>query len=305
MEMSQKKSTTYELCEELFKRCQNRYKDVFEKYETGAILSLDPWSAESNGKVINSGGGLSLVVDGQVLERAACSFSSVGGVMNEKQSSKIFGVEKKTEFRATGVSIIVHPQNPNVPSYHANLRYLETDHASWFGGGCDLTPYYIFDEDIKFFHSQFVKPCEDFKKGAYLEYKENCDQYFYLPHRKERRGVGGIFFDYLNKEKEFSDAQCIHFVEKLSETFPATYDELISRNINKIWTEKQREFQLWRRGRYVEFNLLYDRGTIFGLETGGRVESILSSMPGIVKWKYNYEVEHGSEEERLMKMVRV
>lgn len=307
MVLSQNKSTSYILCESIFKDCQQKFKSVYQKHDQFALATLDPWevneSAVKESTVLNYGGGVSLVIDGESLERASCGFSSVGGTMNEKLSKKIFGIEKPTSFFATGVSVIVHPMNPNVPSFHANLRFLETDTGSWFGGGCDLTPYYLVDEDVVYFHEQLKLTCEEFNPGSYQEYKEYCDRYFYLPHRKERRGVGGIFFDYLNRNNEIGFEKCLDFIKKLSVLFPSIYDEIITRNIKKSWTEKQREFQLWRRGRYVEFNLLYDRGTAFGLETGGRVESILSSMPPLVKWKYNYKVEAGSEEERLLKVV--
>jgi coproporphyrinogen III oxidase len=201
-----------------------------------------------------------------------------------------------TEFFATGISLVFHPRSPMVPAVHANFRYLERGDAQWFGGGTDLTPYYPYDEDAVHFHRTIKLACDRHDRDFYVRFKKWCDEYFTLKHRGEMRGVGGIFFDYLegNRERNFA------FVQDAGNTFLDAYLPTVKRRMNEPYGERERQYQLYRRGRYVEFNLLYDRGTIFGLETRGRTESILMSLPPLVRWVYDFRPEPGSREEKAL-----
>jgi coproporphyrinogen III oxidase len=200
-----------------------------------------------------------------------------------------------------GVSLVLHPQNPYAPTSHANVRFFIAEKASeepiwWFGGGFDLTPYYGFDEDVVHWHSEARNACLPFGDDVYPKYKKWCDEYFYMKHREEPRGVGGLFFDDLN---EGGFDQSFAFMQSVGDAFSKAYFPIVERRKDVPFSERERNFQLHRRGRYVEFNLIYDRGTLFGLQSGGRTESILMSMPPEVRWSYRFEVEEGSEEERL------
>lgn len=204
-------------------------------------------------------------------------------------------------FQALGVSLVIHPHNPYVPTSHANVRFFIAEKEGedpiwWFGGGFDLTPYYGNDEDCISWHQTSKAACDPFGDNVYDKYKKWCDDYFYLKHRNEPRGVGGLFFDDLN---EWSFDKCFEFMQSVGNAYIQAYRPIVQKRKNEEYSELQRDFQLYRRGRYVEFNLVYDRGTLFGLQSGGRTESILMSLPPLVKWRYNWQPEEGSEEAKL------
>jgi coproporphyrinogen III oxidase len=205
------------------------------------------------------------------------------------------------EFFATGISLVIHPCNPMVPTVHMNLRYFEMDDgASWFGGGTDLTPYYLYEEDAQHFHRVLKTACDKHSTEYYPRFKKWCDEYFFIKHRNELRGIGGIFFDYLKG----SNDSLFSFVNDVGAAFLPSYIPLVERRMDEPYTEEHRNWQLLRRGRYVEFNLVYDRGTLFGLETGGRIESILMSLPPFVSWKYDHRPKTGSAEAELTAVLR-
>ena len=201
-----------------------------------------------------------------------------------------------------GVSLVIHPRNPMVPTSHANVRFFvaekkDAEPVWWFGGGFDLTPYYGFKEDCKHWHQTAKQACDPFGDDVYRRYKEWCDDYFYLKHRQETRGIGGLFFDDLN---EWPYETCFDFMRSVGDAFIQAYRPIVQKRKSLSYTGQQREFQLYRRGRYVEFNLVYDRGTLFGLQSGGRTESILMSLPSLVSWKYDWQPRAGTEESKLV-----
>ncbi len=227
------------------------------------------------------------------------NFSSIQSQFKPEFAHQIPG--EGLDFAATGVSLVLHPWNPHQPTVHANFRYLSRGESkSWFGGGADLTPYYLYPEDAVHFHRTWKDSCDRHPAVAdFARFKKWCDEYFYLPHRKETRGVGGIFFDYL----ESSPEETFAFVRDAGESFLPAYLPIAERRKDAPFTPAQRDFQLYRRGRYVEFNLIYDRGTVFGLKTGGRIESILMSLPLTAKWLYDWKPEPGSEEAKLYEVI--
>jgi coproporphyrinogen III oxidase len=269
-----------------FASLQDRICRALEEADGNAHFREDEWSREGGG-----GGRTRIMEDGAVFEKAGVNFSAVEGELPEAFAAKIELGEGRSFF-ATGVSLVLHPHNPHVPTVHANFRYLEKGDAAWFGGGTDLTPYYPVRGDVIHFHQTLKDACDRHDPNYYPRFKKWCDDYFFIKHRQETRGVGGIFFDYLQGNLESLFA----FVQDVGEAFLPAYLPILNVRKDSLYTEREREFQLLRRGRYVEFNLVYDRGTIFGLETRGRTESILMSLPPLARWTYDYHPQEGTPE---------
>jgi coproporphyrinogen III oxidase len=252
------------------------------------------------------GGGRSRVLtDGKVFEQAGVNFSHVMGNSLPRSATEKRPELEGRSFVAMGVSLVIHPKNPYVPTTHANVRFFiaekpDSDPIWWFGGGFDLTPYYPFKEDVIHWHKITKQACDEIDSTYYEKYKKWCDKYFYLPHRQETRGVGGIFFDDFPEQRNINSFDHgFNFIKSVGTHFIPAYIPIVQKRKNTKFGERERDFQLYRRGRYVEFNLVYDRGTLFGLQTGGRTESILMSLPPLVKWKYNWHPEAGSDEAKL------
>ena len=253
-------------------------KDIEEIEGKKNLIKTKTWE---RGKNKNEGGGeFRILKNGKVFEKVGVNFSEVYGKFPKEYKDKIPGINKNMNFWASGISIVMHMKNPHVPAMHFNTRYIYTSHG-WFGGGMDVTPCMKDNKLKNWFHNELKKSCNRHNKNYYKKYKEWCDRYFYLPHRKEKRGIGGIFFDYKKDswEKDFA------FVRDVGITFKKIFREIIIKKNKKKWTKKDKEIQSLKRGRYVEFNLLYDRGTKFGLQTDGNVEAILMSLPPLAKWK--------------------
>ena len=278
-----------EKIEAYFTKLQDRITNAIEEVD-GNVFREDTWTREGGG-----GGRTRVLEEGRVFEKAGVNFSSVHGNLPEQFAAKI-PRGSGTEFFATGISLVFHPRSPMVPAVHANFRYLEKGDADWFGGGTDLTPCYPYEEDAVHFHRTIKLACDRHDRDFYVRFKKWCDEYFILKHRGEMRGIGGIFFDYLEGDRESNFA----FVQDAGNTFLDAYLPIVKRRMNEPYGERERQYQLYRRGRYVEFNLLYDRGTIFGLETRGRTESILMSLPPLVRWVYDFRPEPGSREEKAL-----
>jgi coproporphyrinogen III oxidase len=288
---------------ELYQSIQSHICTGLEKLDGQATFRTDEWKRPDI-KGEHGGGGVTRILsEGRVFEKAGVNFSAVQGTMPKEFAAKLGGPPEDVPFFATGVSLVIHPHSPMVPTTHANWRYLELGDKAWFGGGSDLTPYYLFEEDAVHFHSVLKKVCDAHSPDYYARFKKGCDTYFYLPHRKETRGIGGIFYDYLGRDEQVDPEKILAFSSDLGFGFTEQYLPIVERRMNLPFTEKEKNFQLVRRGRYVEFNLLYDRGTHFGLQTGGRIESILMSLPAVVHWEYCHTVEPGSREEQLIKVL--
>ena len=248
------------------------------------------------------GGGRSRVMEeGRVFEKAGINFSHVYGDGLPASATAHRPELAGRSFEALGVSLVIHPRNPYVPTSHANVRFFiaekqGADPVWWFGGGFDMTPYYGFSEDCVHWHATAKQACDPFGEDVYARYKKWCDEYFYLKHRNEPRGIGGLFFDDLN---EWGFDKSFEFMQSVGDSYLKAYQPIVAKRKNTEYNERERDFQLYRRGRYVEFNLVYDRGTLFGLQTGGRTESILMSLPSLVKWRYNWQPDAGSKEAEL------
>jgi len=278
---------------------QKEIVSSLEKIDGNEKFKSDYWHRKKGG------GGLTMVIEnGSVFEKGGVNVSKVHGKLPESMS-KMLKVNN-SDFFACGISIVIHPKNPMVPTVHANWRYFELykDDGSladaWFGGGQDLTPYYLFEEDATHFHKVCKTACDKHHPSFYPKYKEACDRYFWNAHRDEARGVGGLFFDYLKETDVQSLEQWYEFVTGVGDSFINAYVPIVEKRKNLEYTDQQRDWQEIRRGRYVEFNLVHDKGTLFGLRTNGRIESILMSLPPHVQWQYNHSPEAGSDEDKLL-----
>ena len=285
----------------LFKNIQNHICQELEKADGSGQFMEDTWQRPGGG------GGISRVMrHGKVIEKGGVNYSAVWGKTPEKLS-KSFGLTNGN-FYATGVSIVLHPENPMVPIIHMNIRYFEMDNgAYWFGGGIDLTPHYVDKKDASFFHCKLKAVCDKHDETYYPEFKEWADDYFFIKHRNETRGIGGIFFDRLSETEGlegFSKKQRLEFVKDVGLAFAPIYTHFMKKNRKMPYGEKEKEWQALRRGRYVEFNLVHDKGTKFGLETNGRTESILMSLPANANWEYNYTPQKGSKEAKTLSLLK-
>lgn len=279
---------------EYFQQMQDQICQGLEEIDGTGRFREDRWDREGGG-----GGRTRVLSGGSVFEKAGVNFSEVFGQLSPEFSAQIPG--EGHNFTATGISLVLHPRSPRVPTVHANFRFLTKGDRKWFGGGADLTPYYPRREDVVHFHRVWKAVCTRHAPPVdYARFKKWCDDYFYLKHRNEPRGVGGIFFDYLEGDLN----RLLDFVRDAGGHFLEAYLPIVYRRKDEPYEERHRAFQEFRRGRYVEFNLIYDRGTIFGLKTGGRVESILMSLPPVVRWHYDYQPEPGSEEATLYEFLK-
>ena len=274
---------------------QDQICEALKKEDADLSIHEDSWSRDEGG------GGRSRAMEGKIFEKAGVNFSDVQGPELPKSATASRPELAGRKFRAMGVSLVIHPTNPHIPTSHANVRFFhaekqDTEPIWWFGGGFDLTPYYGKKEDAIHWHRMAKAACDPFGETYYTAFKQGCDDYFSLPHRNEQRGIGGLFFDdFCEQNFDFS----FHLMRSVGDHFIPAYLPIVKRRLNDPWTEAQREFQLYRRGRYVEFNLLWDRGTKFGIQSGGRTESILMSLPPLVRWKYNWQPEAGTAEAEL------
>jgi coproporphyrinogen III oxidase len=285
---------------------QDRICISLKKEDGGAHFGEDLWQrAPAAGAALSAGGGRSRVLtEGAVFEQAGVGFSHVRGPSLPPSASAARPELAGRSFEALGVSLVIHPRNPYVPTSHCNVRFFiaskpDAPPVWWFGGGFDLTPYYGFEEDARHWHRTAQAACTPFGDDYYARYKKWCDDYFFIPHRNEPRGIGGLFFDDLN-ENGFD--HCFGFMRSVGDHYLPAYLPIVGARKAVPFGERERDFQLYRRGRYVEFNLVYDRGTLFGLQSGGRTESILMSLPPLVKWRYNWQPEPGSPEARLYEL---
>jgi coproporphyrinogen III oxidase len=293
--------------------------DWFRSLQQDICSQLE--SADGKGTFISDvwerpggGGGITRVLkDGNIIEKGGVNFSAVWGKTPERTLRLLnlpIAEDQAPEFFATGVSIVMHPVNPRVPIIHMNVRYFEIDPGNgqqeiwWFGGGIDLTPHYVVEEDAQFFHRELKKVCDQHHGSHYAEFKKWADEYFFIPHRQETRGVGGIFFDYLKGENGFTKETRFEFVKSVGNAFARVYTHLMRKNHSLAFGEKEKQWQYLRRGRYVEFNLVWDRGTKFGLETDGRTESILMSLPPQANWEYDHRPHEGSAEAHTLSLLK-
>ena len=293
----------------MIKNTFSKYIDILQGDITSALEKVDElgkfkkdvWLREKGG------GGLTMVIEnGKVFEKGGVNVSKVHGKLPKSMAAML--KTKDSDFYACGISIVLHPKNPMAPTFHANLRYFELYENGvlkdrWFGGGLDLTPYYIFENDIIHFHTKCKIVCDKYNSSFYNNYKKRCDEYFWNSHRNEARGVGGLFFDYCRESKEMSIDKWLLFIKDMGQCILESYIPIIEKRKKTDFNKININWQQIRRGRYVEFNLLHDKGTLFGLKTKGRIESILISMPPKVKWSYDFKTEKGSPEEKLIKIL--
>lgn len=276
---AQKTSSLQKEAVAYFKDLQNRICSTFETLDGHATFTHTPWEKSPQDQL--KGQGEMRLMRSDVFEKVGVNFSEVYGEFSEKFSTEIPGTTPENKnFWASGISLVAHMKNPRVPAVHMNLRHIVTAEKAWFGGGADLTPSYEYPEDTALFHDHLKKACNTYSKTAYADYKKWCDEYFFLPHRGEMRGVGGIFFDYLQTQP----TETFSFVQHVGEAFLEAYAQIVARRKNEKFSQEDKKAQLQKRGRYAEFNLLYDRGTRFGLMTGGNTEAILMSLPPQATW---------------------
>lgn len=280
---------------EYLRQLQESVSAALTELDPEAQLRSEQWQRPQGG-----GGDSRVFSEGGVIEKAGVNFSSIQGDSLPPTASQRRDDIAGRRYEAMGVSLVIHPLNPYAPTSHANVRFFVAEEEGcepvwWFGGGYDLTPYYGFEEDCQHWHRTAQAACADQGENLYETYKAQCDEYFYVKHRKEARGVGGLFFDDL--DGDFS--QCFGFLRSVGNSFLPAYLPILERRKDMPWGEQERQFQLYRRGRYVEFNLVHDRGTLFGLQSDGRIESILMSLPPLVRWEYAYEPKPGSAEALL------
>src|SRR5690554_1496904 len=284
-----------------FLALQDHICQQLEAEDGGAKFVEDAWQRPGGG-----GGRTRVITNGNVIEKGGVNFSHVYGEGLPASATNARPELAGRSFQAMGVSLVIHPSNPYVPTSHANVRFFVAEKEGeppvwWFGGGFDLTPYYGNKEDVVHWHQTAKAACDPFGDTVYADYKKWCDDYFYLPHRGEARGLGGLFFDDVNQwdfEKSFA------FMQSVGDSFVPAYQPIVQKRKATPFTEAQRDSKLYRRGRYVEFNLVYDRGTLFGLQSGGRTESILMSLPPLVKWDYQWAPDANSEESRLLDVLQ-
>ncbi|EJX7572211.1 oxygen-dependent coproporphyrinogen oxidase [Vibrio cholerae] len=279
---------------------QDKICQQLEATDGQAQFIEDAWQREP-GEKLGGGGRTRVMREGAVFEQGGVNFSHVFGEQMPASATAHRPELAGRRFEAMGVSLVMHPKNPYVPTSHANVRFFIAEKEGedpiwWFGGGFDLTPFYPFVEDGQHWHQTAKQLCAPFGAEIYNEHKAWCDRYFYLPHRNETRGIGGLFFDDLN---EWPFEQCFAYMQAVGKGYTQAYVPIVEKRKNTPFTERERQFQLYRRGRYVEFNLVLDRGTLFGLQTGGRTESILMSMPPLARWEYAYQPESGTPEAQL------
>jgi coproporphyrinogen III oxidase len=286
-----------EVIAEAYKLLQHQICDKLEEADGKGKFTQDPWIND-----IGSGN-TAVMAEGAVIEKGAVNFSLVKGPFTPRMEA-ILG-EKAQTYTATGISSILHPENPRMPIIHMNVRYFALNNGvSWFGGGIDLTPHIIEPEDAAMFHLSLKNICDRFDKNFYPEFKKWADEYFFLPHRNETRGIGGIFFDRIKTGNPEEFDKLFGFTESLAQLYPALYTGFMKKYRSHSWTEREKNWQSLRRGRYVEFNLINDRGTRFGLESGGNTESILASLPSTAVWKYNYTPPAGGFEEETQQLLK-
>ncbi|WP_345275477.1 oxygen-dependent coproporphyrinogen oxidase [Litoribaculum gwangyangense] len=282
---------------------QDRITSTLETVDGKASFREDLWERPEGG-----GGRTRVIENGNVFEKGGVNISGVHGKL-PKSMQTYFNVGD-VDFFACGLSLVLHPKNPMVPTVHANWRYFEMYNEtgeiidSWFGGGQDLTPYYLFEEDAKHFHQTCKTACDKHNPEFYPEYKKRCDEYFYNTHRNEGRGIGGLFFDYCKASEAMTMENWYNFVKEVGNSFLDAYVPIVEKRKDLTYTKAQRHWQEIRRGRYVEFNLVHDKGTLFGLKTNGRIESILMSLPPHVQWVYDHHPKKGSDEEKLLEVLR-
>lgn len=283
---------------EWFKGLQDRICRGLEETDGKAVFTEDQWQRPGGG-----GGRTRIIGNGNILEKGGVGFSAVYGKTPAKILNAL-GLDE-ADFYATGVSIVMHPHNPMVPIIHMNVRYFEMSNGvSWFGGGIDLTPHYVDEGDARHFHAHLKAVCDAHHPAYYPQFKGWADEYFYIKHRQETRGIGGIFFDRLTADASFSVEDRFRLVQAVGESFAPLYTHFMRNNNGLLYGDREKEWQMVRRGRYVEFNLVYDKGTKFGLDTDGRTESILMSLPPQAQWHYNYPVQPGSREEQTLQLLR-
>lgn len=296
--MSDKPIIELEKVKRYLLKLQDNICQTLELADGKGEFKEDNWQREQGG-----GGRTRVLTGGAVIEQGGVNFSHVFGGMLPPSATAARPELAGRSFQAVGVSLVIHPHNPKIPTSHANVRFFIAEKEGeepvwWFGGGFDLTPFYPIEEDVVHWHRVAHKLCEPFGTEVYPTYKKWCDDYFYLKHRNETRGVGGLFFDDLN---EWGFERSFKFMQAVGDGFLDAYIPIVEKRKGLSFTSAERDFQLYRRGRYVEFNLVYDRGTLFGLQSGGRTESILMSMPPLARWEYDYHPEVGSQEEILYK----